>query len=156
MTNEPLFVIIIDNEDFEKVSQYKWYYNLTVDGNGYARHDIQINKRRKLLFLHRFVLDIDEGGYVDHKNGNSLDCRKRNLRFCTNQQNAFNIKSRKKNKMGYKGVYWNRSKTNPYSVQIMLNGDTITIGRFKTKIEAAKAYDAKARELFGEFAKTNF
>jgi hypothetical protein len=38
----------------------------------------------------------------------------------------------------------------------MHNGKKIWVGRFKTQIEAARAYDAAAKKYHGEFARLNF
>ena len=96
---------------------------------------------------------------VDHINGNTLDNRKENLRLCTNQQNAMHRGKTKNNKSGYKGVRYMKKKkgminehSKPWQAQIYLNQKQIYLGCYKTPEEAARAYDKKAIELFGEYA----
>ena len=87
-------------------------------------------------------------------NGNMLDNRRRNLRVCTSQENRFNSKTHMVKKHSqFKGVHPNKDK---WRAVIMHNRKYIHIGTFLTPEEAARAYDAKATELFGEFANLNF
>ena len=105
--------------------------------------------------MHRFIMKPKSNEYVDHINGDKLDNRKENLRICTKKENQRNQKVRKDNTSGYKGValmagkYWRAYITSGGSRQKHL-------GNFKTKEEAARAYDEKAKEYFGEFARLNF
>lgn len=84
---------IIDLDDVEKVSKYKWYYDPTV---GYVRRNT-INKK---IYLHRFIMNFHNyftsDNYVDHINMNKLDNRKSNLRLCTNKENMENTIAHKK------------------------------------------------------------
>ena len=89
----------------------------------------------------------------DHKNNQPLDNRKENLRLCTNQENAFNSSKPRNNTSGAKGVSWNK-RDRKYEAYISC-GKRRNLGMFTDLIEAAKAYNAAALELFGEFAKIN-
>jgi hypothetical protein len=71
------------------------------------------------------------------------------------QQNAMNGKKHKNSTSQYKGVSFFKRDQN-WHAQIMLNSKQIHIGYFEDEIDAARAYDTKAKELFGTFAKTNF
>lgn len=149
-------VALIDDEDAERVLAFGWYYHVNKrTGKGYA----QISTRAETL-LHRFILDAPDGVLVDHKDGNTLDCRRRNLRIATSAQNVHNSIVPKHNVTGFKGVGYHQARalTRPacYRARIMLSGKRLQIGWFRTAEEAARAYDAKARELFGEFARLNF
>ena len=95
---------------------------------------------------------------VDHKDHNGLNNQKYNLRRATNAQNAYNVRLYSSNTSGYKGVSAHRNLSMPvqWKAQARLNGKNIYLGLFPTAKKAALAYDAKARELFGEFAHTNF
>lgn len=99
------------------------------------------------LTLHRFLMNQPEGLHVDHINGNGLDNRRCNLRLATAQQNMANAR-RKVGRAGFHGVA--PTKTGKFFATIQIN-----LGTFDTAEEAARAYDAKAIELFGEFALTN-
>ncbi len=109
---------------------------------------------------HRFYLSkgrTASGLVVDHINHNGLDNRKENLRICTVAENCRNSRpSKRKNKLSkYKGVSFDK-KRKVYRVLIWHNKKQYFLGTFKNETEAAKAYDRKARELFGEFAYLNF
>ena len=90
----------------------------------------------------------------DHKDRNRRNNRRDNLRVVTIGQNQANNNLSKRNKSGFKGVYW-RKQENKWCAQIKNNGETIYLGLFTNLREAAKAYDVKAVELFGEYAATN-
>jgi hypothetical protein len=90
---------------------------------------------------------------IDHKNGNGLDNRKENLRMASTAENARNLnKKSSNNTSGYRGVSFSkRHKNKPWMGRIKFNGKLIHLGYFFTAEEAAKAFDKKAVELFGEF-----
>lgn len=130
-----------DIHDFSKIKKHTWYVN----NDGYV-----VSKINKVIVLmHRFVLEVNEDIDVDHRNGVTYDNRKDNLRKCSHQQNSFNQKTNKK----YKGI--TQRNNGKWQSQIGYNGKVIHIGTFSTDIEAAKAYNTKAIELFGEYAKLN-
>ena len=105
---------------------------------------------------HRIIMGItDPKIQVDHINGNKLDNRKENLRLATNQQNNYNVGPQKNNKSGYKGVSWKKDK-NKWEAKIRNNNKLKFLGYFDDLVEAGRAYDRAALELFGEFAWTNF
>lgn len=142
-------VATVDDEDFEWLNQWKWCATCHKNNsnNFYA---IRAENGTNVL-MHRVILKTAQ--YVDHINGNTLDNRKENLRPCNPSQNIANSKISKNNKSGYKGVYKARNK---WRANIMIAGKTIHLGTWETAEMAAMAYDKKAKEVFGEFAKTNF
>ena len=105
--------------------------------------------------MHRLLLNAPRHLIVDHRNHNGLDNRMHNIRLCTYAENAQNRRPCRGSLSRYKGVSWDRNQ-NCYQAHIQLNGKSIKIGTFKSEIAATKAYDKKARELFGEFAYLNF
>ena len=146
---------IIDDEDFERVNQFKW----NTDGKLrlYAKRiEYKTRDKWKKIYMHRFILRItDPTISVDHKNGNTLDNQKHNLRVATPSQNAANSKLHSTNKSGYRGVSFDK-KRNKWYASICVNGKTKNLGLFATAPDAAYAYDLEAINCFGEFAKTNF
>jgi len=100
------------------------------------------------------VLKASKGQFVDHINGNILDNRKQNLRFCTLSQNGMNRKKATNTSSRFKGVhFWTLG--NCFKATITINRKNIHLGNFKTEIEAAIAYNSAAIELYGEFARIN-
>lgn len=146
----------MDDEDFESLSRHKW--QAVKDHNGfYAAGSIKNDAGVwKCIRMHRHILGLfDPKICVDHKNGNTLDNTKNNLRACSPSENARNRKTVKHSTSGYKGVYWNKP-TRKWFAHIKFNYKDLHIGSFDCKIEAAKAYDQKAKELHGDFARLNF
>ena len=144
---------IIDDEDFKRVSQYKWHFHST----GYAFTHARNTKDKKLR-LHRFILNPPKTILIDHINRDKLDNRKENLRFATKQQNGMNSgKKRKFTSSIYKGVQLDKRavQKNYPSIWVARLANK-HLGHYQTEKDAAKAYDLKAKELFGEFAYLNF
>lgn len=106
----------------------------------------------KIVFLHRLILP--GAGVGDHVSGVKLDCRRDNLRLCTPKDNSRNRSIPKSNTTGYKGV--TQSSSGDWIATICVDYKTTIIGKFGSKQSAARAYDAAARENYGEFARTNF
>ena len=151
-------VAIVDVVDYERVSQFTWYAQRSRGKDFYAFRATSRAKgmKRRLISMHRFVLGAEDSPlHVDHLNHNTLDNRKLNLRLATNQQNHHNMKLSKANKSGFKGVYWQKDMEK-FAASIKLSGEKIMLGYFPEARDAALAYDAKAKELFGEFAFLNF
>jgi hypothetical protein len=147
-------VALVDDEDYERVSQYKWSYSL-MKVNEYAIRGVTVSKGKYTTqLLHRFILgDVPKNMVIDHINGNGLDNRKENLRICTQSQN--NINKRKKGTTSvYKGVYWEKAR-NKFRSHIVVDGKIIFLGRFETELEAAIAYDKASNFYHGEFANNN-
>lgn len=93
---------------------------------------------------------------VDHINGDGLDNRRSNLREANAAQNAANAGLRSDSVSGFKGVYPNTAGGLPWKAEIRANGKRRYLGIFGDPATAARAYDAAAREAFGEFARLNF
>jgi hypothetical protein len=105
--------------------------------------------------MHRQVTNAPKGLVVDHINHNGLDNRRANLRLCTKQQNNCNSRSFRHKTSNYKGVFKEKG-SKKFRAYIRFNKKPVHIGMFELEIDAAKAYDKKAKELFGEFAYLNF
>lgn len=136
-------VALIDPEDAERVLAYCWYFN-----DIYAGYAAKSGSES----LHCFIMQPPKGMEVDHKNLNPLDCRRKNMRIATPSQNQHN---KARYASGYKGVY-RVDKSDKYAARICLQRKRYNLGVFPSPEEAARAYDAKARALHGEFARLNF
>lgn len=150
--------IIVDDKDYKELNKNCWYAHKA--GNVYYTcRSVATTKKGKrttiTILMHRVIMDAKPGQQIDHINGNGLDNRSGNLRFCTNQENQRNARTRKDNTSTYKGVTLNRG-TGKWRAQIKTDGNQRHIGNYPTPGEAARAYDRAAIERFGEFAKINF
>lgn len=139
----------VDDDDYDYLNQWKWFAQKDKYTH-YARRMLSSkNKKRQTISMHSLLVNANR---IDHKDGDGLNNQKENLRPATRSQNATNFKSRKKK---LKGIFW-IEKTKKWRAIIGFNKTTIHLGYFENELDAAKAYDIKAKELFGEFAKTNF
>lgn len=141
---------LVDDEDAELISAYKWYATYSRRGQCYY---VMTSINKKTVYLHRLLTGAKAGEVVDHQNRNTLDNRKQNLRLTTHQNNCFNQRGKGSN-TGFKGVSYSKERQK-YFASIMHNGRTIPLGRYITPLEAAKAYNEAATRLFGEFALLN-
>lgn len=129
------FEVLVD-KDIElpssvcRVLSKKNYFTVNIDG-----------KRKK---LHRWIMNVtDKNIHVDHRNGNTLDNRRENLRLCTNKQNTQNRR--------VKGYYWDKSHKK-YRTSIRVDGKLKCLGRYNTPEEAQEVYRKAHAEAFGEFS----
>jgi hypothetical protein len=141
---------LVDDDDYERFKHLPWRESQ----HGYAQVCKAVNKRSKTFHLHREIMSPPDGLYVDHINGNPLDNRKENLRIVTHQQNMFNVKNYITNKSGYRGVSWHPQR-NKWRARLHYLGNEIHIGVFDSKEDAARAFNKKAAELYGEYARLN-
>ena len=117
--------------------------------------------KKRTLYLGRIILErklgrpLEKGEMAEHRNRNTLDNRRLNLRTANNSQNQANRSAMKCSTSGYKGVCWHKGDSK-WRAQICKNRKVKYLGVYSNEIEAARAYDEAAKELFGEFALLNF
>lgn len=146
---KPTLIALVDDKDYEFLNKYSWSYSKWQNGKICAITTIngKTVKMQKLLMP-------EPNKTVDHKNGDTLDNQRDNLRYASQGQQVYN---RRKHKNGvtskYKGVY--EHKQGGFVAQITYNYKSMYIGIFPTEKRAAIAYNLRAKELFGEFAKLN-
>ncbi len=105
--------------------------------------------------MHREIMGVTKRGImVDHKDMNGINNQRHNLRICTDSENKCNKKSHKGSISQYKGVSMSKGKTR-WVAQIAFNKRVIKVGGFIDEISAARAYNAAATYLHGEFARLN-
>lgn len=144
-------VALVDTEDFDLLSPYSWRADGSDDRRRglYAVADID----GRTVRMHRLIAGAQPGQRVDHRNHDGLDNRRRNLRLCTNQQNARNRRPNTVSQSGMKGVSVSRGR---YQVSICIDGKAQYLGLFADRYLAALAYDDAAAAHFGDFARLNF
>jgi len=143
-------IALVDDEDYEMLNQYKWH----LDPFNYALTDFYIDNKKTTKYMHLFIINSSEGFEIDHIDNDGLNNRKGNLRIVTHQQNMMNKRKIKLKTSKYKGVHLH-TQNNKWQATIMLNRKSIYIGLFESEIDAAKAYNKAAKELFGEYANLN-
>lgn len=146
-------VAIVDETDAAAVQQYKWHASKTSDGHYYARGYVQQGGEWVKVYMHRHLTGAAKGVDVDHKNGDTLDNSRSNLRVCSHAENMQNVQARVSNGRT-KGVSFDRTR-NKYQAYINVNGKRISLGRFATEDEAIAAHNAAALVHHGEFAALN-
>ena len=135
-------VSIVDDDDYEWLSEYKWCFNLkNLNGHGYAQRGQHIKVgfkkyKNKTVYMHREILKTDQE--VDHINGNTLDNRKENLRPANRRQQSQNTRSRKNSTSIYVGVHLHRL-TGKWRSQIKVDGKIKSLGLFNSPEEARDA-----------------
>jgi hypothetical protein len=151
-------VALVDDEDFERLSQFKWTYEKRPN-QAYATRAISTegpNSHKRAIRMHQEILAAPPGFMIDHKNGDGLNNLRSNLRICTRAQNAHNSPKKIGGKTPYKGVGLVPKCKMKFEARIHVNKERYILGRFETAELAALAYDEAARKLHGEFARPNF
>jgi len=115
--------------------------------------------KRKRLRAHRLAWLFHTGSWpekhIDHINGIKTDNRISNLRQVTGTENQGNRRKASSYLGGktasiHKGVY--KAKNGKWRSYIRYKTENIYVGTFITEMEAKKAYDLKAIELFGDYS----
>ena len=147
---------IVDPEDYDKLAKYKWFA-ARFERGFYALRTAKDSKgRQRNVRMHREIMGEPKGKIIDHINHDGLDNRRANLRVATRQQNTWNKRKQRGNcSSQYKGVTWFK-RAGKWQARITCNGKSIFIGYFDDQISAARAYDVKAAELYGDYAALNF
>ena len=137
---------LIDKSDYEKISKGYWskydsnYFCCCID-----------NKKH---WIHRYIMNAQDGDYVDHINNNFNDNRKSNLRICSNAENNRNRWLQKNNTSGYHGVSWAK-REQKWRARIKVDGKEKHLGYFNSKDEAIQAKKYAEEKYFREFSFEN-
>jgi hypothetical protein len=151
--NKGKYFAMVDDENYDYLNQFNWCLN-----NGYASRYEKINGKYKNVQMHRQIMNTPKGMHVDHKDHNRLNNQKTNLRNCKPINNYANRRMNKKCVVKYIGVsiHNNNGYKNKYRADVSFNRNKYFLGTFDTPLEAALAYDQRAKELKGEYANLNF
>jgi hypothetical protein len=142
----------VDAKLLPLLMKYSWRSHKSL-GKVYAK--TQINGRT--VYMHRFVMNAtnassEAGPVVDHRNGDSLDNRRANLRFATFRQNARNSRGAVgKRHSATRGVSKGGYPKRPWRAYIYVPKFK-HLGWFATEKEARVTRLKAEKELFGEFA----
>jgi len=127
---------LVDDADFDWLNQFKWcaHWNPCTKSYYAMRGSKPKNGKRHVIRMHREILGLKRGDKLegDHRNHNTLDNQRENLRAVTCQQNHWN----RKNSKGYS---WDK-RTKKYQARIKLNNKVISLGLFSTTKGAHNAY----------------
>lgn len=152
-------VAMIDDDDFELVSQHKWFAERRVKRKKikwYACTNIWVSTNRfRILRMHSLIMGKKPGLEIDHKDNNGLNNQKSNLRFVTRAQNLINRSGRSSSSSKYKGVSLSM-RNGKWMARICRDGRQIYLGYFDNEVKAAEVYDEAAKVLHEEFARLNF
>lgn len=144
---------LVDDEDYKKIKCYNYFLTKTKHCRTFyaARNVYENGKNRHTIRLHRDILNlkIGDGKKIDHINHNGLDCRKQNLRVCTESENQCNRTIISKSRTGLRGICLRGNKF--FEINIMLFQKNIYGGTWKNLKEAVKYRNCMARILHGRF-----
>lgn len=158
---------LVDACDYSILSRLAWH----LTGNGTAQHSWRYKGQARNTAMHHLIKQPPDGMVIDHINGNPADNCRCNLRICSKSINQQNQQCRRPPTPSnpYQGVAKAQIKTlcyirapqpqyrqKPYTAQIRKDGRVYHLGSYDTAESAARAYDAKARELYGPHAYVNF
>lgn len=150
----------VDVRDLKLISRHTWHVPSVGGWKGYAIAMMKVNGKWRPVAMHRLIKRAKPGQHVDHKDGNPLNNKRSNLRFCGKPGNSWNMRNSKNQKKGlYKGVF-PATGASTWRAQIGITREGKLhqeyLGSFRDPADAARAYDKAARRLFGKFAAPNF
>lgn len=150
------FVALVDDEDFERVNQFKWTALVSKKRDCvYAYRKKYGNGGSITILMHRYILGIDDETLeVDHVDLNGINNCRKNLRVCTHAQNNQNKKAHKDSTSKFIGVSWYKTRSKWRST-IFVEGKQKSLGYHESEHSAATAYNSAAMLYFGEFANLN-
>lgn len=128
------FEALVDDDDFEELSRFKWHANVTSKGAVYAaRKSRRPDGTYSIVYMQRQITNPPDGMDCDHINGDRLDNRRCNLRSVTRSQNLRNAHTTIS-----RGVFWCK-QTRRWFARISNNGRRVFLGRFQSREDATAA-----------------
>lgn len=137
---------MVSLDKLEEVRKYAWCAYIR-ERSSYAVTSINGSSVK----MHNILFNPPDGYVCDHIDRNGFNNQNDNIRFCTRQQNSFNVGPKKNNKSGYQGVYWNPALSK-WRANIRVNGKAIFLGCYVELDDAIAARKAAEVTYFGEYA----
>lgn len=147
------FHAIVDDDDFEELSCFKWHATRSKQ-NYYARRGIWNGHKMFMVSMHRIIMKANPGQVIDHRDGDTFNNQKSNLRFCTYSQNNANKIPKRNGSSKYKGVYWHK-RSKVWGANIGVDHKQKNLGYYSSEKDAAEAYNKEALNIYGDFARLN-
>lgn len=141
----------VDDLDFDIVSKFKWCAQKRKHGHHAARYF-----GKKYVYMHQMILATEKGVGVDHKDGDGLNNMRDNLRPATKRDNGRGFRHLKGKTSKFRGVCWHKAAQKWAVALTLVRSKTLYLGLYLDEVEAARVYDAAAREHYGAFATPNF
>lgn len=144
-------VALVDDEDYERLSQYTWYLR-DLRGVKTVRRSVGYGSHERMFHLHREVMRAPDRKPVRHLDGNGLNCQKSNLTFGYEKKprsaKAPRVKppARERHPSHFTGVSWN-TDAGRWVAHITANGKRYHLGYFEEEDQAAEAYYLAALKL---------
>jgi hypothetical protein len=149
-------VALVDDADYARISQFKWYAHVNRAGNWYAVRGNPPRVKPHLTQMHHAILGVEHSVEVDHEDGNGLNNQQKNLRVATRTQNNYNRRKFSKHKTSrYRGVCWD-TQLGFWRAGMKSMGKYHFIGLFDNEEEAARAWDTAVGPVSGGWARLNF
>jgi hypothetical protein len=145
----------VSPSDFDFIVQWKWFARFSKKSNSYeARRTKSIAGTKIAILMHREIVKVSERLLVDHKNHDTLDNRRSNLRPATHSQNQQNKRaSAIFNTSGFKGVSWHKA-SGSWRATICVNKKCKHLGLFSNPEDASRKYKEASATVHGEFGCT--
>jgi hypothetical protein len=141
--SHPIAKAIIDSDCLGLVRAHKWSA-VKKNGKYYVKTDLVVGGKRRTMYLVTLILGKKAGHQIDHKSGDTLDNRRSNLRFATQQQNLMN-------KTKARGIWWNK-RTKIWEAYIGVKNKKIHLGTYRVETEALNVRRAAEQKYYGDFA----
>ena len=147
-------VAIVDDHWYEELNKHKWKALWNVDTRSfYAATEVGGRLNKKTLYMHRIVAKTPKGMVCDLIHHITLDNRECELRNLTPKQSNMNMRLRKDNELGIRGV--RKTDSGCYTARLICEGKKVLQKNFKTVEEAVRARKDAENKYFGEFAYQN-
>lgn len=144
---------LVDDCDYEDLCRFSWQAVPASNSFGgfYARRNGG-DGEPTVVYMHRQIMRAPKGLDVDHKSCDGLDNQRSNLRLCSKSQNSANVRV-KGNKTGFRGVHREIQKSGEtrYQGVVWAQRKRYRTPWFKTAEEAGAARDSLAKDIHGEF-----